>query len=91
MTRFLDKFSMEVDRKVDFKEIDKTVKNGHGWKILDREEHSLSDYIRKLDKPGYVKCSVCNDTIKYGSKCFNFFTMRKGAKISKIQVQIRCM
>ena len=61
---------MDVQRGADIKKIDDGIKNKFQWKWLENRDNSgtfLSDYFRKIDVAGKVRCTVCNITIKYGS------------------------
>ncbi|KAJ8043861.1 hypothetical protein HOLleu_11149 [Holothuria leucospilota] len=61
---------MEVTREANVKEIDKSVRDKWNWKWLeekDRDGYFLSDYIRKIDRPGLARCIVCNCDLKYAN------------------------
>ena len=61
---------MDVERGSDIKKIDFGIKNKFQWKWIENKDNSrtfLSDYFRKIDVAGKVRCTVCNQTIKYGS------------------------
>ena len=52
------------------KEIEKGVKNIFRWEWLqenDCNDSFLSDYIRKVDLPGKVVCTICKALISYQS------------------------
>lgn len=61
---------MDVQRGSDMKRIDSGIKNRFQWKWLENKNNSgtfLSDYFRKIEIAGKVRCLVCNQTIMYGS------------------------
>ena len=61
---------MEVDRNADIKKIDSGIKNRWNWKWLEVRDSNgifLSDYIRKLDLPGFARCTICPHDINYGN------------------------
>ena len=61
---------MEVDRDANIKDIDGKVKNKFMWQWLEKrddEGYFLSDYIRKINIAGKVKCIMCDSLINYGS------------------------
>ena len=61
---------MDVERGSDIKKIDCGIKNKFQWKWIENKDQSgtfLSDYFRKIDVAGKARCTVCNQTIKYGS------------------------
>ena len=61
----------EISREVaNIKEIDKGVKNIFRWEWLqekDCNDSFLSDYIREVDLPGKVVCTICKALISYQS------------------------
>ncbi|XP_019731634.1 uncharacterized protein LOC109519504 [Hippocampus comes] len=60
----------QVDRQADLHAIDASVRNTFKWSWLEEKDVNgdfLSDYIRKVDKPGLAICIWCNDTLRYGS------------------------
>ena len=62
--------NMDVDRKMNVKEIDKGVKNKFNWKWLESKDGNgdfLSSYIRKINVAGKVRCIVCGVILTYGS------------------------
>lgn len=69
------KFRMSVPKIVtreaaDIRSIDVGDKNKFKWSWLEEKDCNadfLSTYIRKLDAAGLAFCSICRETIKYGS------------------------
>lgn len=60
---------MEVDGTANISEIDKGVRNKWNWQWLEEKDadgHFLSEYIRKVDRPGYAKCIICKCELQYG-------------------------
>ena len=61
---------MEVDRTADNDTVEKGVKNRWKWKWLEEKDANgifLSDYIRKIKKPGFARCTICMCELKYAS------------------------
>ena len=61
---------MEVDRTANISAIDKGVRNKWNWQWLeerDADGHFLSEYIRKVDKPGFAICIICKGELQYGN------------------------
>ena len=61
---------MEVDRTARITEIDKGIKNRWNWKWMEEKDSNgvfLSDYVRKINKPGYARCIICHCDIRYGA------------------------
>jgi hypothetical protein len=61
-----------VDRSADIRLIDRGINNRFSWKWLEDKDFNndfLSDYIRKIDQPGYCICEWCSvsDRIKYAN------------------------
>ncbi|XP_060789431.1 uncharacterized protein LOC132894118 isoform X2 [Neoarius graeffei] len=60
----------QVDRSADIRRMEGRVKNKFKWSWLEEKDANgdfLSDYLWKVDRPGYALCTWCNDLLKYES------------------------
>ena len=59
---------MEVDRTANIAKIDTGIKSKWTWKWTEEKDANgvfLSDYVWKIDKPGFAKCNICHCDICY--------------------------
>ena len=62
---------MYLTRSCNLKEIEKDVKNKFRWQWLEAKDCNgdfLSDYVRKLPKPGFAFCIWCDSNLDYRHK-----------------------
>ncbi|XP_060764516.1 uncharacterized protein LOC132873191 isoform X2 [Neoarius graeffei] len=65
-----DVHEFSIARSADIRSIEGKVKNKFRWSWLKEKDANgdfLSDYVRKVDRPGYALCTWCNDLLKYES------------------------
>ena len=60
-----------VDRTANLNDLEKGIRNKFRWQWLDEKDCNsdyLSDYVRKLSKPGFVFCDFCFQKLDYSKK-----------------------
>ena len=75
-----------VDRSVDIKTIDSSVRNRFKWSWLEeRDSHGdfLSDYVRKIPEPGFSCCLICQNRLNYGGRGKSIITRHAETEVHK--------
>lgn len=60
-----------VERTANLKEIENGIRNKFRWQWLEEKDSNgdyLSDYVRKLSKPGMAFCLICDQRLDYSMK-----------------------
>lgn len=73
----MDEEIVERSENTNFKELDKGVRNKWKWSWLEKKDENgdfISEYTRKIKKPGLAICTWCNGKqTNYGESGKNLF------------------